>query len=75
MQKSKVYQYTIPSLINALSNYDYFKSNLRSTSKYIDSSDNLTPYQPRHVAKIVSLKHLLPGRTFVFNSKLFFVYH
>jgi hypothetical protein len=75
LQKHKVYQYTVPTLINTLSAYDYYKNNIKTYSKYIDSSDHLTPYQPKHVNKLVSLKHLLPGRTFVFNSKLYFVYH
>lgn len=75
MQKHKVYQYTVPTLIYTLSTYDYYKKNVKTYSKYIDSSDHLTPYQPQHVGKLISLKHLLPGRTFVFNSKLFFIYH
>lgn len=75
MQKTKVYQYTVPTLINTLSNYDYYKNNIKTYSKYIDSNDLLTPYQIKHVTKLVALKHLLPARTFVFNSKLYFVYH
>jgi hypothetical protein len=75
MQKHKIYQYTVPTLIYTLSTYDYYKKNVKTYSKYIDSGDHLTPYQPQHVGKLVSLKHLLPGRTFVFNSKLYFVYH
>jgi hypothetical protein len=44
MQKHKVYQYTVPTLINTLSNYDYYKNVIKTYSKYIDSGDHLTPY-------------------------------
>jgi hypothetical protein len=75
MQKHKVYQYTIPTIIATLSAYDYFKNTIKNYSKFIDSSDNLTPFQPKNIMKIVPLKHLLPGRVFVYNSKLYFIYH
>lgn len=73
MQKHKIYQYTIPTLLAALSNYDYYNNVIKS-NRYLNN-DLTTPYEMKNVVKIASLRHMLPGRSFVFNSKLFFAYH
>lgn len=75
MQKHKVYQYTIPTIITTLSSYDYHKNILKKQSKFMDTRDLITPFQPKNIMKVVPLKHLLPGRAIVYNSKLYFVYH
>ncbi len=75
MPKHKVYQYTLPNIIKAISSFDYVNNLLKVASQYIDSSDLLTPVVASNVMKVATLRHLLPGRAFVYNSKLYFPYH
>ena len=75
MQKHKIYQYTIPTLISTLSAYDYYQNLIKSGEKYIDMEILVKPYTNINILKYIPLKSMLPGRVFTFNSQLYFVYH
>jgi hypothetical protein len=74
-QKTKIYQYTLPSLVNTLAAFDYHSSILKKKSKYIDKDELIMHSSSTNIMKIVPLRHLIPGRVHAFNSKLYFVYH